>query len=123
MDVAVRQILSLGRGCLLAKMHIQSALHLLPVHLADRHLLLMKWNGKIYVDTCLPFGLRAVPELLNILADLLEWIVITKGVTHILHYLDDFLILGPPTSCKCQQDLDTFIKIYKDLQFPSSWKN
>ena len=78
----------------------------------------MKWNGKIYVDTCLPFGLHAAPKLFNILADVLEWMVITKGVSHILHYLDDFLLLGPPTSCKWQQDLDIIIKICKDLGVP-----
>ena len=118
MDDAVYQILSPGRGYLLVKIDIQSAFRLLPVHLADRHLLLMKWNGKIYVDTCLPFGLCAAPKLFNILADLLEWIVITKGVSHILHYLDDFVILHPPTSFKLQQDLDIIIKSCKDLGVP-----
>ena len=78
----------------------------------------MKWNGKIYVDTCLPFGLCAVPELFNILANLLEWIKITKGVSHILHYLEDFLILGPPISFKCKQVLDIIIKICKNLRVP-----
>ena len=46
---------------------------------------------------------------------MLEWIAITEGVSHILHYLDDFLILGSPMSFKCQQDLDIIIKICKDL--------
>ena len=95
-DDAVQQIFTLGKGCLLAKIDIQSAFRLLPVHPADRHLLLMKWNDKVYVDTCLPFGLRAAPKLFNILADLLEWIARAEGVCHIPHYLDDFLILSPP---------------------------
>ena len=115
-DDAVNQIFSLGRGYLLAKIDIQSTFRLLPVHPVDRHLLLIKWNDKVYVDTCLPFGLCAAPKLFNILADLLEWIARAKGVHHILHYLDDFLILGPPTSLKCQLDLDTIIKICKDLE-------
>ena len=55
-DDAVRQIFSLSKGCLLVKIDIQSAFHLLLVHPADRHLLLMKWNAKVYVDTYLPFG-------------------------------------------------------------------
>ena len=62
-DDAVHQIFTLGKGCLLAKIDIQSAFRLLPVHPADRHLMLMKWNDKVYVDTCLPFGLRAAPKL------------------------------------------------------------
>ena len=84
----------------------------------DRHLLLMKWNDKVYIDTCLPFGLCAAPKLFNIIADLLERIARAEGVRHILHYLDNFLILSPPTSLKCQQDLDTIIKICKDLGVP-----
>ena len=109
-DDAVHQIFSLSRGCLLAKVDIQSAFCLLPVHPVDRHLLLMKWNGKIYVDTCLPFGLRTAPKLLNILADLLEWILITKGVCHILHYLNDFLILNPVNASR------TWISLSKSLR-------
>ena len=53
-DDAVHQIFTLGKGCLLAKIDIQSAFRLLPVHPADRHLLLMKWNDKVHVDTCFP---------------------------------------------------------------------
>ena len=49
----------------------------------------------VYVDTCLPFGLKSAPKFFNILADLLEWIARAEGVYHIFHYLDDFLILGP----------------------------
>ena len=95
-DDAVNQMFSLGRGCLLAKIDIQSAFGLLLVHPMDRHLLLMKWNDKVYIDTCLPFGLCAAPKLFNILADLLERISRAEGVRHILHYLDNFLILSPP---------------------------
>ena len=117
-DDAVSQILSLGRGCLLAKIDIKSAFRLLPVHPADRHLLLMKWDNKIFIDTCLPFGLRSAPKLFNVLADLLEWIARAEGVQHILHYLDDFLILGDPTSSTCQQALNTMTRICQDLGVP-----
>ena len=41
-DDAVRQNFNLGRGCRLAKIDIKSAFRLLPVHPADRYLLLMK---------------------------------------------------------------------------------
>lgn len=45
---------------------------------------------------CIPFKLWSAPKLFNILADLLLWIVEAKGVSPILHYLDDFLIFTPP---------------------------
>ena len=103
---------------MLAKIDIQSAFRILPVHPADRHLLLMKWNGNIYVDMCLPFGLRSAPKLFNVLADLLEWIARAQGLYYILHYLDDFLMVGPPMTHTCQHNLDTMIRICEDLGVP-----
>ena len=35
-----------------------------------------------------------------------------------LHYLDDFLLMGPPRSSDCQQDLDTFIQLCSYLGIP-----
>ena len=60
-DDAVREILDVGPGSLLAKIDIKSAFCLIPVQPADRHLLAMSWNGSLYIDTCLPFGLRSCP--------------------------------------------------------------
>ena len=91
-DDAIEKIITLGPGALLAKIDVQSAIRLIPVHPADCHLLAMEWRGSIYIDTCLLFGLRSAPKLL---ADLLEWILINQGVTFLLHYLD---AIGPPNS-------------------------
>ena len=49
-DDAVRQILELGPGAMLAKLDIQSAYRIVPVHPADRWLLGMSWNGQTYID-------------------------------------------------------------------------
>ena len=94
-DDAVRKIVQLGPGSLLANIDSKSAFRLIPVHPADRHLLAMLWRGSLYIDMCLPFDLRSAPRLFNILADLLEWILTDQGATFILHYLDDFLTVGP----------------------------
>ena len=61
-DNAIQGILRLGKGTMLAKIDIQSAFRLLPVHASDRHLLGMSWTDGVYIDTCLPFGLRSVPN-------------------------------------------------------------
>ena len=114
-DTAINHIITFGPGTLLAKIDIKHTFRLLPVHPADRHVLAMHWNNNIYIDTCLPFGLRSAPKRFNILADLLSWIVEEKGVAPILHYLDDFLLLAPPSSDACLSNLN----IVKDacLQF------
>ena len=75
----VQEILSQGTGTILSKIDIKSAFGILPVHPEDRNLLGMCWNNAIYIDTCLPFGLRSAPKLFNLLADLLAWILEQKG--------------------------------------------
>ena len=117
-DHAIYSIVQSGPNTLLAKIDIKSAFRLIPVHPADRHLLAMRWRDKIYIDGCLPFGLRSAPKLFNILADLLSWIASQRGVSCILHYLDDFLIIGPPHSPTCKQNLNTFIQLCDSLGIP-----
>lgn len=117
-DNAIQMILKYGPQTLLSKVDIKSAFRLIPVHPADRHLLGMLWRNQIYIDGCLPFGLRSAPKLFNILADLVSWIAAQQGVSTILHYLDDFLLLGSPHSPECQQNLDTFIHLCSHLGIP-----
>ena len=117
-DDAINAIMRFGPHTLLAKVDIKSAFRLLPIHLADRNLLAMKWDNKIYIDSCLPFGLRSAPKLFNILADLLCCIAQQHGISQPLHYLDDFLLIGPPHSPACQQNLNTFIQLCTNLGVP-----
>ena len=117
-DNAIQKILELGPNTLLAKIDIKNAFRLLPVHPADRHLLGMEWNKRVYIDTCLPFGLRSAPKLFNTLADLLAWIAEQRGVSLSLHYLDDFLTIGPASSTLCQENLSTFQEVCRELGIP-----
>ena len=95
-DNAILSILKSERSTMLAKIDIKSTFRLLPAHPADRHLLGMKWRGNVYIDHCIPFGLRSAPKLFNILADFLAWIMENAGVSYLIHYLDDYLTMGPP---------------------------
>ena len=103
-DTAIEHILTLGAGTQLAKIDIRNAFHLLPVYPADRHMLGMKWNDQIYIDTCLPFGLRSAPKLFNVLADLLSWILQNEGVSPLLHYLGQFSNFGISEMCRESYD-------------------
>ena len=107
-DTAIDEICRVGPNCLLAKIDVKSTFRLLPVHHADQHLLGMEWKKLSYVDNCLPFGLLSAPKLFNILAQLLLWIVNSKGISFSIHYLDNFLTLDPPAFSTCQQNLDIF---------------
>ena len=117
-DNAIQDILKLGKGTMLAKIDIQSAFRLLPVHPTDRHLLGMSWTDGVYIDTCLPFGLHSAPKLFNVMADLHAWILQQQGVSELFHYFNDFLTMGPPSSDICQQNLSTIQRICTHLGVP-----
>ena len=50
-----------GRGAVLGKNDIKNAYRVVPVHPSNCPLLGMRWEGKEYVDSALPFGLRLAP--------------------------------------------------------------
>ena len=117
-DDAARAIVGAGRGALLAKVDVASAYRIVGVHPEDRLLLGMLWDGGLYVDTVLPFGLRSAPKIFTALADALEWIVRQAGVEVVLHYLDDFLLVGRPALAECGTNLDTLLGVFERLRIP-----
>ena len=117
-DDVARVVALLGKNTLLAKVDIKSAYRMVLVHPQDRMLLGMEWQGSIYVDTCLPFGLRSAPRIFTALADAIEWGAQQLGVTWLLHYLDDYIILGAPGSQECAANMATFLELCRMLGVP-----
>ena len=101
MDEACKRVVAMGRGMVLAKVAVQGAFHTIPVHPDDRRLLGIRWEGRIYVDKVLFFGLRSAPKLYNAVADVLFWILEKTDGVDGLRYLDDFLVFGTPDSQQC----------------------
>ena len=93
-DAIAEKVVSLGKNTLLAKMDIKEAYRMVPVHPQDRRLLGTRWEGSVYVDKVLPFGLRSVPLIFSAVTDALQWMLRQKGVSFVEHYLDDFITLG-----------------------------
>ncbi|XP_062522989.1 uncharacterized protein LOC134197660 [Corticium candelabrum] len=117
-DDAATRILALGRETLLAKMDIQSAYRLIPVHPDDRHLLGMRWRGSVTLAAALPFGLRSAPKIFSAVADALLWVMFRRGVSSAIHYLNDFLFCGAAGSGKCAQNLASALTTCRDLGMP-----
>ena len=112
------KILLYGKDIMLAKIGIQSAFCLLSVHPEDHHLLTLSWKGEVHIDHCIPFGLQSAPKLFNTLTDLLSWAAQQAGVSYLIHYLDDYLTMGPPLSQICQHNVDIFTSLCKGLGVP-----
>ena len=104
LDDAATRVAAMGPGALLAKMDIRQAYRNIPVAPEDKHLLGLQWNNQIYIDQVLPFGLRSAPMIFSAIADALLWIMLRKGVSWAIHYIDDFLTMGSPSSLECQQN-------------------
>ena len=115
---AVEEIQQLGHGALLAKVDIRSTYRHVLIHPDDRWLTGMIWEGALFIDTALPFRLRSAPKIFTALADAAEWILRRAGVNFILHYLDDFLIIGAPNSPECQSALRIVMETFARLGFP-----
>ena len=93
LDDAARRIVRSGRGTHLAKVDLQSAYRIVPVHPDDRPLLGLRWRKEVFLDAALPFGLRSAPKIFSTVADELLWSMYNAGLTSGIRYLDDFLFL------------------------------
>ena len=113
-DDAVGLLRTLGAGVLMAKLDLKDAYRMVPVHPHDRSLL-VQWKEGIFIDGTLPFGLRSAPKIFSAVADGLIWMVHSEGFVHSLHYLDDFLLLGPPNSSHCEGALHKTLQLCSEL--------
>ena len=71
-----------------------------------------------YVDAALPFGLCSGPKIFNAVADTVKWILKQEGVACVFHYLDDFLLVGSPSSNQCEEHLKILLKTFDRLNIP-----
>ena len=117
-DDAISALQSLGQGSYMAKTDLKSAFRLIPIHPDDWNLLGIYWQAMFYVDMYLPFGLRSAPYIFNQLSDALEWILTHNyGLQHVLHILDDFLVIEP-SRAQCLTSFSTLLRVFMSLQAP-----
>ena len=115
---AVRLVKAAGPGASMAKLDLKAAYRHVPVHPDNQSLLAIRWGGTTYLDTAVPFGLCSTPKLFTAMADGLAWCMVCEGISHFLHYLDDFFICPPSQAQVCGQSLVVAVKLCEDLGFP-----
>ena len=118
LEDAVSLVKQLGRGTQLVKMDLRDAYRMIPVHPDDQHLLAVQWQGMTFVDKALPFGLRSAPKVFSAVADAMAWVLFNRGVRFLLHYLDDFLLVGAPGSSEASRARATAEATFEDLGVP-----
>ena len=102
----------------MAKIDIESAYLLIPVHPEDHPLQAVQCKGQVFVDIMLPFVLCSVPKIFNAVADALCWHLEQCGIEHVLHYLDDYVVIGASNSSECQISLSILDRVCKFLGYP-----
>ena len=118
MEKVARVAQRLGKGTLLAKVDIQAAYRLVPIHPVDCPLLGVKWGDACYFVGMLPFGLHSAPKIFTAVADALEWCLRQSRVTHIDHYLDDYITMCAPATNECQYNLSLILDKCETLSVP-----
>ena len=107
---------TLGPGAQLAKIGIRDVYRIIPVDPEERPFLALSWQDQVYVDCQLPFGMASAPAIFSTVA--LEWILRRRGVRGVLHYLDDFLLMGAPGSHECSHALAITFSTCEELGVP-----
>ena len=65
----------------------------------------------------LPFSLHSGPKILSAVADTLQWILSTNGITHSLHYLDNYIMVTDSLD-KALIQKDILTSTYESLGVP-----
>ena len=118
-DDAIKIAKKLGVGTLIAKTDIQSAFRLLPIHPSDYPLLGFMIKDSYYFDRCLPMGCSISCALFEKFSRLLHWVVcVRSGLDSVVHYIDDYALLGRPNTMEAQTLLETFQSLCQEVGVP-----
>ena len=94
-DDVIDLALAMGTTTNGARCDISHAFRNLPVCALDLPYLAFTLNGKIYLNSSVPFGAASSCLIFERVATLLEWIVRNEtGRETMSHYLDDYVLLG-----------------------------
>ena len=120
---AARAVRRFGRRSWLIKLDVEAAYKQVPVQPGDWHLLGFEFEGKLYYERVLPFGLRSSCRLWELFAAALHFMCekLDCGVPHeVIHYVDDFLFVVSPSGGEpaAQRLLDLALALCKHLGVP-----
>ncbi len=109
----------------MAKNDLRHAYRSVPIHRDKFQATGCKWQFSgdkhftYFYDTRLPFGAKSSPEIFHRLTQSVRRMMVRRGFTDIIVYLDDFLIIGD-TRKQCQLAYDTLFQLLLDLGFSIS---
>ena len=119
-EEAIEIIQRLGRYTCLCKTDLHDAFKQLPVREQDWPWLGIFWQDRYYFYTRLVFGCRSSPKIFDTLSQAMVWIAKHNyGISHMLHLLDDFLVLDAPAA-DADRSMAILTLIMNKLRLPYS---
>ncbi|XP_028409426.1 uncharacterized protein LOC114532033 [Dendronephthya gigantea] len=117
-DHAIARLVQLGPGALIAKFDVECAYRNIALRPDERFLFGMWWRESYFVDLALP--LVCVPPHLSSTPSPKWWKLLKANyrVRFLLHYLDDFLTLGPGNSSECASNVAIARSLFLRLGLP-----
>jgi hypothetical protein len=116
-DETSNLILSLPKGCLATTFDISAAYRVTPIAPKQQNVLCVWWDGKVWVDRVVMFGLSSSTGVFGAVADMLVAIYKAAGFWPVLKWVDDFLVLRLPGQTWTEGE---FIKLTGDIGVPWS---
>lgn len=118
-DEALELVCSFSPGALMAKLDIESAFRLLPLHPESFRFMGFRMDGMFFVDRCLPMCCAVSCAYFEKFSTFLHWCVSEyTGQRGIAHYLDDFLFVGPRDGAVCGEILSAASMLFELLGVP-----
>jgi len=104
-DDIASQILSYGQGSIIAKMDVKEATG--TSRFTPWTLCYWECNGQGRFMLTKPchLDLRSAPLIFTAVADALQWLMEQCGVSWVRHYVDDFIVIGPPGTDECSRNV------------------
>ena len=116
LEDAINIIKQLGRGTLMSKLDIKDAFRLIPINLKDYKLLGIHWDSKFYFDKTLLMGCSTSCAIFEAFSSAIHWSLTPKNKDgHIVHIIDDFLMLGETGSNDCKNALQSLVDLCSEL--------
>ena len=119
-DEFIDNLAALGPGALMAKADLKSAFRTLPMSPLDFHALGLTFNGKYYVNVCMPMGARVSCATYEKFSTFIQWCIEdVSGKKLVTHYIDDFLFFGAAGTSDCDIMIDAFNFITETFHIPT----
>ena len=118
-DATLSMILSLPPSCVASTFNILATYRLTPIHPDQQQHLCMMWEGLIYIDQAVMFGLTLSVGVFGCVVDMLVAIYKAAGFHPLLKWVDNFFVICLPHQSWSKQD---FMDLMRAIGVPWSTK-